>query len=362
MPEHRPRLPPSAPSRPDGLRGRGASVNPANRFEAAAHDGDPEAGPEPAPTTTFIPDRSRTALTTNDSPDLDFDTSLNPYRGCEHGCAYCYARPTHEYLGYSAGLDFESKILVKEHAPELLRAELLKPSWVPRTVMMSGVTDCYQPVERRLRLTRRCLEVFAEFRNPVALITKNRLIERDADLLGALAGHGAAVATLSITTLRPELSAVLEPRASSPPARLAAIRALTAAGVPAGVNVAPIIPGLNDHEVPAILDAARAAGAVHAGFTIVRLPHAVAPLFERWLDEHAPLAKDKVLNRIRAVRGGALNDPRFGSRMHGEGPWARQIADLFALARRRAGFPDGFPLLSAATFRRPGEGVQQTLW
>ena len=224
--------------------------------------------------TQFFKDHSKTVIARNDSPDVGFSASLNPYRGCEHGCIYCYARPTHEYLGFSAGLDFESKIMVKEDAPELLRAELLSPKWQPQVIFMSGVTDCYQPVERKLKLTRRCLEVLAEFRNPVFIITKNRLVTRDIDLLSELARHQAAAVWLSITTLDPELRKVMEPRTSPPAARLAAIRELAQAGIPVGVNVAPVIPGLTDHEMPAILQAAAEAGATAAGYTVVRLPYA----------------------------------------------------------------------------------------
>jgi DNA repair photolyase len=348
--------------RPTPPPARGTPAQPPNRFERITLEraDDFDDAEEPAPHTQFLRDVSTGVISWNDSPDLPFRTSLNPYRGCEHGCIYCYARPTHEFLGWSAGLDFETRILVKERAPELLREALAAAKWEPQTLVLSGVTDPYQPVERRLRLTRRCLEVLAEFRHPVALITKNALVARDADVLAGLARHGAAAATLSITSLDTSLRRVLEPRTSPPAARLAALRALTAAGVPAGVNVAPIIPGLNDHEIPAILDAARAAGAQWAGYTVVRLPHAVKDLFAAWLQEHFPDKAAKVLARVQDVRGGALNDPRFGSRMRGEGPYAEQIRRLFHVARRRAGFPDAFPELSAAAFRRPG-GVQLEL-
>lgn len=267
----------------------------------------------------------------------------------------CYARPTHEYLGFSAGLDFETRILVKEDAPDLLRRELTAPSWEPKYLALSGVTDPYQPVERRLRITRRCLEVLAELRHPVGVITKNRLVTRDLDLLAELARHRAAAVSLSVTTLDAELAARMEPRASHPRDRLKAIAEVAAAGVPVSVMVAPIIPGLNDHEIPAILEAAAAAGATGAGWVFLRLPGAVAGLFERWLDEHYPERKEKVLNRLRSLRGGRLNDPRFGSRMRGEGTWAEQIAALFAGARRRYGLDGPRPELSAAAFRRPGE-------
>jgi DNA repair photolyase len=265
----------------------------------------------------------------------------------------CYARPTHEYLGFSAGLDFESKILVKEDAPELLRRELSSRRWKPQVLAMSGVTDPYQPIERRLQLTRRCLQVLVEFRNPVVIITKNHLVTRDVDLLQELAQYDAARVFLSITTLNGSLSRAMEPRASHPTRRLAAIEALSQAGVPTGVLVAPVIPGLTDHELPPIIAAASQAGARSAGYVTVRLPHGVGPLFEQWLAQHFPDRQDKVLSRIRAIRGGKLNDPRFSSRMRGEGIFAAQIEALFALACRKAGIDGRGPALSITAFRIP---------
>lgn len=359
--------PPAPPLRPPPrgrLVARGAAENPANRFERLRSVADPDLEPppddddagEPAPVPTlYLRDPTRTLLAHNESPDLGFDTSLNPYRGCSHGCNYCYARPTHEYLGFSAGLDFETRILVKEDAPELLRRTLAAPRWSPRTVALSGVTDAYQPIERRLRLTRRCLEVFAEFRNPVAVVTKGALVARDADLLGELARHDAAAVHVSLTSLDRELQRRLEPRASSPRHRLAAIEALAAAGVPVGVMLAPVIPGLTEHEIPAILEAAARAGATRAGIVMLRLPHGLAHLFERWLERHEPLRRERVLARIREVRGGALNDPRFGSRMRGSGLYAEQIHALFELGCRRAGLSRERTRLSTAAFRRPGD-------
>src|SRR5438046_2008539 len=240
------------------LHARGAADNPPNRFEKIALQRDPDWNDpdEPAPQTQFFKDQSDSIINYNDSPDVGFEASVNPYRGCEHGCIYCYALPFHEYLGFSAGLDFESKIMVKENAPELLRRELISPKWKPKVIALSGVTDCYQPVERKLRLTRRCLEVLAEFRNPVAIVTKNHLVTRDADLLGELAKVNAAVVLVSVTTQDKDLSMRLEPRTSVPKRRLEAIETLTRAGVPCGVMVAPVIPGLTDHEMPAILKAA----------------------------------------------------------------------------------------------------------
>jgi DNA repair photolyase len=341
---------------------RGAGSNPPNRFEQLTLERDADWDPEqdPLPRTQFFRDRSSSIISYNNSPDLGFETSLNPYRGCEHGCIYCYARPTHEYLGFSAGLDFETKIMVKEDAPKLLREELSAPGWIPKVIALSGVTDPYQPVERRLMLTRGCLEVLAEFRNPVTVVTKNNLVTRDLDLLVELAGSQAVAVLISITTLDPELRKIMEPRTSPPPARLATIGALAKAGVLTGVLVAPVIPGLTDHEMPAILAAAAAAGASFASHTALRLPYAVAPLFEEWLTRHLPEKKDKVLNRIRAIRGGKLNDSRFGKRMRGDGIFAKQIHQLFEVARRKIGLPEDGPELSTTAFRRP-EGLQLRL-
>ena len=346
------------------VRGRGTGSNPPNRFYKKSVVPDPDAAPdpdEPLPRTQFIKDNARTIIAQNDSPDVGFDRSINPYRGCEHGCVYCYARPFHEFLGFSPGIDFETKILVKEDAPKLLREELSSPKWKPQVIAMSGVTDCYQPAERKFALTRGCLEVLAEFRNPVVIITKNHLVTRDIDLLSDLARHQAAAVVLSVTTLDPQLARLMEPRTSMPARRLAAIEALAAAGIPTGVNIAPIIPGLTDSEVPAILKAAANAGASFAGHTIVRLPYAVKDLFEQWLTDHFPARKDKVLHRIRGVRDGALNDPRYGSRMSGQGVYAEQISALFELSRKKAKLPGGHPELSAASFRLP-PGPQLTLF
>jgi len=382
-------------------KGRGTRVNPTGRFERARIEPDldalanlPELLPAEMPSelpgedqqhsgtrefgdaarqldetwnrkTQAIPDPSRTAITTNRSPDIPFDASLNPYRGCEHGCAYCYARPTHEYLGYSAGFDFETKILVKEKAPELLRRELSAPRWKPQVVALSGVTDAYQPMERKLELTRRCIQVFAEFRNPITIITKNALVTRDIDLFKKLNEVQAISVTLSITTLDPSLQRALEPRASAPHERLRAIERLAEAGIPTSVNIAPIIPGLTDSETPALLKAAADAGAQHAGHIVLRLPHGVRELFDDWLMTHRPLRREKVLHRLESLRGGErdsgkLNDPRFGSRMRGEGRFAEQISGLFNLIARKHGLDRSHPPLSAEAFRRPG-GTQLDL-
>lgn len=338
--------------------GRGSASNPHNRFEKLTLELEPEAlidddGEPILPRTQFLRDSTQSIITYNDSPDIPFRASLNPYRGCEHGCAYCFARPYHEYLGFSAGLDFESKIVVKEKAPELLRAELSRKNWVPQPLTMSAITDCYQPVERRLQLTRGCLEVLAEFRNPVAIITKNHLVTRDIDHLATLAKLNAAQVAVSITTLDAELAKTLEPRASTPARRLAAVEELSAAGVPVFVMMAPIIPGLTDHEMPDLLAAVAKAGARSATYTVLRLPWAVAPLFVEWLDRHAPGHKDKVLSRIQSMRGGKLYDAKWGARMKGEGFFAEQIRAFFAVAKRKAGFRGDLGELSSAAFRMP---------
>ena len=338
---------------------RGVAENPKSRFERIEVEPDPEEAAALAAgvghlKTHLLEDPSRSILATNQSPDVGFDVSINPYRGCMHGCSYCYARPTHEYLGFSAGLDFETRILVKRQAPALLRKTLASPRWQPQVIAISGVTDAYQPAERRLEITRGCLQVLAEFRNPVAIVTKSRLVTRDVDLLGELAAVQAAAVNLSITSLDPQLQQRMEPRASAPQQRLAAIEQLARAGVPVGVMIAPIIPGLNDHEVPRILQAAADAGAGSAAHIVLRLPHGVKDLFAAWLSRHYPERRDKVLNRVREVRGGRLNDARFGSRMRGQGLYAEQVRALFHTAARRAGLDRAPHPLSTAAFRRPG--------
>lgn len=345
------------------IRGRGTADNPANRFEGVYTDYevDGESGEKPRPDTRYYPDDTKNILSRNSSPDLSFEYGLNPYRGCEHGCVYCYARPTHEYLGFSAGLDFESRIMVKYDAPEKLRERFSSPRWKPETIMMSGVTDPYQPVERKLELTRRCLGVMAEFLNPVSVITKNHLVTRDLDHLSELAQAGAVHVTLSVTTLDRELGRIMEPRTSSPPRRLEAIRRLTEAGIPAGVNVAPVIPGLTDHELPAILEAAREAGAVRAGYIIVRLPHGVKDLFSEWLEQHMPERKEKVLNRLRDMRDGELNSSEFGKRFRGEGHFAKQVESLFRVHVKRLGYNEHIAPLNVSSFRRKG-GTQGDLF
>jgi DNA repair photolyase len=351
------------------IHGRGAAHNPPNRFERLAYvpdlppalDRRDEDEESDGPSTVYLKDTARTIIAHNDSPDVGFTYSINPYRGCSHGCVYCYARPTHEFLGFSAGLDFETKIMVKEDAPELLRKELSAKRYQPTTLSLSGVTDCYQPAEKQFRLTRKCLEVLNEFGNPCGVITKSHLVTRDIDLLSDLARKNGAVVILSVTSLDADLSSRMEPRASSPRRRLAAIEALTKAGVPTGVMVAPVVPGLTDHEMPRILKAAADAGARFCGFVPVRLPLEVAPLFVDWLDRHYPDRRDKVLNRIRSLRGGKLNDSNFHTRMVGQGVWSGQFKTMFDVAKRKYRLDGPYPELTTEHFRKPG-GPQMSLF
>jgi DNA repair photolyase len=339
---------------PLGRHGRGTLLNPSSRFDRLSFEPDLEPGPDDLVAhTEFFRDTTRSLITANDSPDIPFQFSINPYRGCEHGCVYCYARPYHEYLGLSAGLDFETKIFVKADAPELLRRELGRRSWKGEPLGLSGVTDCYQPAERRLGLTRRCLEVMVECRQPVGAITKSALVARDADLFGELAQHRAADVCVTITTLDESLRRALEPRAATADARLDGLARLAERGVPVGVMVAPVIPGLTDHEIPRILERAREAGASFAGFTLLRLPHGVGALFDRWLTAHVPNQREKVLGRLRQVRHGHLTDSRFGHRMSGDGPLAGLVTQLFERARERTGLLARPRPLSSAAFRRP---------
>lgn len=339
-------------------RGRGSGINPKNRFEAGHLALDEEEAAQRRYPTEFIRDDSQSILARNTSPDLSFEAGINPYRGCEHGCAYCYARTYHEFLGYSAGIDFESKILVKERAGELLEAKLASPRYRPIVLAMSGATDPYQPVERRLGITRRCLEVLARFRNPVVVITKNALVTRDLDHLQELARFAAVSVFLSVTSLDPKLARILEPRASSPRQRLEAIETLAEAGVPVGVSAAPMIPGLNDHELAQILTESAGAGAQFAFYTMVRLPGQVAPVFEDWLERFFPDRKEKVLARIRDSHGGELNDNTPGQRMRGQGGQAEQLRQVFQATARRVGLERAPTALRTDSFRRmmPGQG------
>jgi DNA repair photolyase len=343
------------------MKGRGSSGQPANRFTGIEWEPDPEylewlrTVPEDGGLTTeTLEDHSKSILSKNSSPDIDFDYSLNPYRGCEHGCAYCYARPSHEFLGFSAGLDFESKIVVKKNAASLLRDELSKKSWGVHRLVMSGVTDPYQPLEKELEITRGCLEVLADFRQPVELITKNYLITRDIDLLERLSRYRACSARISITSLDSELSRILEPRASAPERRLKAVRLLSDAGVPVGVNVSPVIPGLNDHELPAIIAAAAEAGAQWVHYIPLRLPGAVAPIFLSWLEQYKPHSRDKVVRLVKELRGGKLNETAFHSRFQGKGEVASRLRQLFDLGRKKVKLPSAGPELCSRHFQVPG--------
>ncbi|HEY0963263.1 MAG TPA: PA0069 family radical SAM protein, partial [Pseudomonadales bacterium] len=330
------RKPHELPSFSPPVRGRGALDNPAGRFEDKTHETDAETFDalleaeaaeldRQVPTQVFR-DSSRTIVTSNDSPDVGIDFTANPYRGCEHGCIYCFARPTHEYLGMSAGLDFETKIFVKHEAAALLREKFSSRSWQPHTIMFSGITDCYQPLERKLKITRACMEVLRDFGNPAALITKNHLVMRDTDIFAEMAPRDLVLVNLSITTLDASLARLMEPRASRPDMRLRAIETLAKAGVPVGVMIGPVLPGLTDHEIPAILKAAADAGAVTAGYTMLRLPYGVKDLFQSWAHAHFPDRAEKILRRLREMHGGKLYDSEFGHRMHGEGKHADQIA------------------------------------
>lgn len=351
------------------LHGRGAGDNPAGRFELfhSEADGDALDAYEeaefilPPPKTVLYQDTTKSIISVNDSPDVGMDTSLNPYRGCEHGCIYCFARPTHEYLGLSLGLDFETKIFAKTDAPTLLAKSLSSKSWQPRPVFMSGATDPYQPSERKLKITRGCLEVFASFRNPVGIITKNHLVTRDIDILGDLASDDAAMVNMSVTTLDHRLANKMEPRAATPIMRLRAIETLTKAGIPVNIMIGPVLPGLTEHEIPKILQSAADAGAQSAGFTMLRLPYGVKDIFQTWLKEHYPDRLDKVMNRIRDVRDGKLNDSTFGSRMRGRGFYAEQIAQIFYVARQKFGLTRSIRLSSEA-FRVPGQAQQLELF
>jgi DNA repair photolyase len=351
------------------ITGRGVSDNPKNRFERLevtpdldALDEELKFGERERPQTLYYKDVSKTFITYNDSPDIGYNASVNPYRGCSHGCVYCYARQTHEYLGFSAGLDFETQIMVKTDAPGLLRKELAAKSWQPQLVGFSGVTDIYQPIEKQLQLTRRCLEVFLEFRNPVGLVTKNYLVTRDTDVLKELARYTCVSVCISITTLDDELRRLMEPRTSSATKRLEAVRKLSEAGIHVGVLTAPIIPGLTDHEIPALVQAAKDAGATFVGYSIVHLPFGVKDIFANWLKQTYPERADRVLNRIKEMRGGKLNDPRFGHRMSGEGQYAEQIKLLYQAAKKKAGFEKSSFKLSTEHFRVPGKAVQRGLF
>jgi DNA repair photolyase len=349
--------PQTSPSR---TVGRASGINPPNRFERVRVEADLEQidGADDEPDvrrvpTVFLEDRSRTLITQNDSPDVPFRYSINPYRGCEHGCVYCYARPSHELLGMNAGLDFESRIMVKHDAPELLRAELADENWQGDLIVISGVTDCYQPAERKFRLTRGCLQVMLEARQALGIVTKNALVTRDLDLLARLAAERLVHVYVSITTLDANLARTMEPRTATPEARLRTIRALSAAGVPTGVMTAPIIPGLNDQEIPALLAAAKEAGAASASYTLLRLPFAVRPIFEDWVTRHLPDKADRVVSLVRQTRGGRMSDSQWGRRMRGEGRYAEGISRTFQIFRKKHGLDRPLAALDHSKFTPP---------
>lgn len=321
------------------FKGRGTLSNPAGRFEHESfeqvHDGWYVEDQPDSIATTVEPDRAKGIITTNDSPDIPFEQSINPYRGCEHGCVYCYARPSHAYMGLSSGIDFETRLFYKADAGKVLEQELAKPNYVCKPITIGANTDPYQPVERELRVTRAILEVLARARHPVSIISKSALVLRDLDVLTDLARDNLVSVAISITSLNVETKRTLEPRAASPQARLRAVRELNAAGVPTGVMVAPVIPAITDHEMEAILEAAAAAGARWAGYVLVRLPYEIKDLFWEWLNEHFPDRAAHVMSLIRDMRGGRDNDPRFGTRMRGTGPIAELLRNRFKVACKR---------------------------
>ena len=352
----------SSPSR--SVRGRGAGSNASGRFESLEREafddgwtGDDDTPPPLRTTTT--PEKARVIITRNDSPDVGFDRSINPYRGCEHGCIYCYARPAHAYMGLSPGLDFESRLFFKPEAAGLLAAELTRPTYKPGVIHIGGNTDPYQPVERGLRITRQVLEVLSEFRHPLSIITKSALITRDVDLLGPMGQAGLARAAVSITTLDRALARAMEPRAATPERRLEAVRRLAEAGVPTVVMFAPVIPGLNDHELEGVLQRAAEAGATGAGYVALRLPLEIKDLFAEWLAEKWPDRAERVMSLVRQMRGGKTYDAEWGKRMKGEGPIAEMLAQRFKFAKRRYRLDAVAPPLDLSRFRVPPRAGDQ---
>ena len=325
--------------------GRAARLNPKNRFEklviedfqADEVDNFYEDDSERKIPTTYLKDKSKSVISINDSPDIGFDYSFNPYRGCEHGCIYCYARPTHEFLGFSSGLDFETKIMVKQNAPSLLEKEFQKKSYVPKMIMFSGNTDCYQPLERKLKITREALKVCLRYKNPVSVITKNKLVQRDIDILKDLAKEKLVTVTISVTSLDSKLCRQMEPRTASPIKRLETIELMANNNIPIGVNVAPIIPGLNDEEIPNILKAASERGALYAGYIMLRLPYQVIDLFIDWVQREFPDRAKKIINKIKEMRNGKLNSSEFGERFSAKGEQAEAIHNLFYLSCEKYG-------------------------
>ena len=349
------------------IKGRGSTLKPPNRFESIHVEDDWQDleyddefhQQQRSIKTEYFDDHAKTVLSKNDSPDISFRYSLNPYRGCLHGCSYCYARPTHEYLGYNAGIDFETKVLVKQDAPRLFRDALAKSSWQAQTVVLSGVTDCYQPAERKFRLTRQCLEVALEARQPMAIITKNAMVLRDLDILREMAAMQLVSVAISVTTLDASLARVMEPRTSSPTARLRAISQLSAAGIPTTIMVAPVIPGLNDSEIPAILSEGRRCGAQHAGYVLLRLPHTVKPVFFDWLERTFPDRRAKIESLIRSTRDGNLYNADFKQRMQGSGEIANQIRQTFDVFARKVGLDRKMAELDASQFHPPRSSTGQ---
>ena len=362
--------PPHRPARLT-VRGRGTSENPAGRFEKQSNEADADfldtqdeaekIGGVQIKVATFC-DTTKSIISTNDSPDVGMDTTVNSYRGCEHGCIYCFARPYHEYLGLSAGLDFETKIYVKHDGPRLLAEKLASKNWQPRIVTMSGVTDCYQPIEKKFELTRKCLHVLNDFRNPVAIITKNALVTRDIDIFTEMAAWNGAAIHMSVTSLDPHTARTMEPRASQPHQRLRAIEALAKAGVPVSVIIGPVVPGLTDHEIPAILEAAANAGARGAHYTLLRLPYGVKDLFQHWLVDHYPDRAARVISHVRDTREGKLNSSEFGERMRGTGRYAEQISAMFNLYKKKYGLERKYHSLSTEHFRRNARSPQPDLF
>lgn len=361
------------PFRPERLtvRGRGTSENPAGRFESREVLAETEylngfseedclEGVQ-IPVSTFS-DTTKNIISTNDSPDVGMDTTINAYRGCEHGCIYCFARPTHEYLGLSAGLDFETKIMVKHDAPKLLIDKLGSKNWKPRIITMSGVTDCYQPLEKKFGITRQLLKIMNDFKNPAAIITKNALVMRDIDIFTEMAAWNGIAIHMSVTSLQSHIARTMEPRASQPHLRLRAIEALAKAGVPVSVIIGPVVPGLTDHEIPAILKAAADAGAQGAHYTMLRLPYGVKDLFQHWLDDHHPDRAERVLSHVRDTRSGRLNSAEFGERMRGTGRYAEQVADMFRLYKKKYGLNRKYHSLSTGHFRRDPYDDQMDLF
>ena len=351
---------------PAPQKGRGAVTNADGRFERFSHVREDDSWglldeDLPAPKTTVLYDATRSIIARNQSPDLSFDRSINPYRGCEHGCVYCFARPTHAYLGFSPGLDFETRILLKPRAAELLEAELADPKYVPRVIALGTNTDPYQPLEKQHRITRSVLEVLARHNHPVAVVTKSHLVTRDIDILAPMAAKGLAKVALSITTLDGKLARLMEPRAATPLKRLDAIRALSRAGIPAAVMTAPLIPALNDMEMEKILAAAAEAGAKSAGYVVLRLPLEIKDLFREWLEAHVPDKAAHVMTLVRAMRGGKDYDAQWGLRQRGTGPYAQLIGQRFRVATRRLGLnAERFPM-DTTQFFRPGQPQQLSL-